>query len=1154
VPTFGVTDSDADTSGVSDLAVSTVTGNILIAEHNQNKVGVFAPDPAQGGVLVTHFDAYGAAAMDPQNIAVDPGNDALYVADASGNSAFSVARFNSDGQPNPTYTFDPSFAPSTSFSTIAGIAVDPSTHDLLVVDSGANRVVRLAASDGHELSSVEGFQGARTVAAGPSGAFYVVDAAAQSVLRYAADGTLQGALSLPSGAQPSAVTTNPVTGEVAVVVQLHGQVYIDGFAADGTPEFSVRVTEFVSLPGSGATGIAWDAGSDHIYVSTGVGQIATFVPAWQPGVDAPTATTHLNSATVAAEVAPGGGDETTARLEYCPATAACDDYPVSSPPNAFEPGYDASNPWRRGPEHEHLTTTTTIEDELPLSSNATWKVRVFARDTVTNTDNTSATATVDSPLVAPGVTTGLAGSLTDSQAELTGTIDTLGAPTTYHFEYGLTNNYGSRVPVASEAPAGDNRTPRLVSQLLQGLQSGTTYHYRLVATNSVGTAFGADRTFTTVGPDEVAPGRSYEQVTPVDKDGAQVASEAHVQIAPDGSWIAAGTASATSDAEGNRMRQNYMIRRGSDSWSDWREIDAPQNAAPGIFESSTTGVSADGNYALVVSNRILAPGGIEGGGNLYIKDLRTGGYTFVTGAPGNNTYQALANGLANEVVFAAGAPDFSWILFWGQVPLAPGAPSSALYRWSRTGGISIESRVPDTSDPSQTVDSPDVQIPEPYRLSSPTASTDGAVVGFGTTAGVFRRANGATQPLSVSRLPGDAGTLYPAYFDGMSSDGRYVFFHSLYPLTSDTPSAADLNGRYAGYRYDADTGALVFTMATAGGPGIIAIVGMATDGSTIYYDTAQGISVWRNGVVRQVTSEHPIGVMGGYYTTQNGRFFAWTSGDPTALDPQARGDLQAHLFDADTGEQACVSCLADGSPGKRAFFLLNARSIGNTVPRVVTEDGTMFFDTASPLTTSDHNGKRDVYAYRDGRLTLISPGDDTFDATFVGASDDGRDVFFQTDEPLVSQDVDEGTDVYDARIGGGFPGQSPPPASPACVRADCGELGSGSVTAPQAPSSMAAGNRANSHAISLGKVVIGSHAVRITFKASRPGRVTISGRQVVTTRRKLSKPGTYSMSVPLRREAILTRRAHKKLKVALQINLSGGWGSASVKYTRTLGK
>src|SRR5262249_55229015 len=45
--------------------------------------------------------------------------------------------------------------------------------------------------------------------------------------------------------------------------------------------------------------------------------------------------------------------------------------------------------------------------------------------------------------------------------------------------------------------AGNATTDQTVSAALTGLQPGTTYHYRLVATNDTDTATGADHTFTT---------------------------------------------------------------------------------------------------------------------------------------------------------------------------------------------------------------------------------------------------------------------------------------------------------------------------------------------------------------------------------------------------------------------------------------------------------------------------------------------------------------------------------------------------------------------------------------------------------------------------------------------------------------------------------
>ena len=60
-----------------------------------------------------------------------------------------------------------------------------------------------------------------------------------------------------------------------------------------------------------------------------------------------------------------------------------------------------------------------------------------------------------------------------------------------------------------------------------------------------------------------------------------------------------------------------------------------------------------------------------------------------------------------------------------------------------------------------------------------------------------------------------------------------------------------------------------------------------------------------------------------------------------------------------------------------------------------------------------------------GEVHMISPGDDTTDeetkAGLAAMSESGSDIFFFTQKELVGQDVDQLVDVYDARIGGGFP-------------------------------------------------------------------------------------------------------------------------------------
>jgi hypothetical protein len=1116
-------------------------GKIFISQRGQGWVDVFTPDAGSGGIFLARADFNGSAAY-PTNLAVDPADDALYDNDNSFFQGHGFAKEISDGAPTPTYTIDGGFAvaPGLILSP-GGMAVDPTTHDLLAADGASNRIFRLSSSTGALISSFDGsntsagaFRSVGSVAVGPTGTVYVVDAVGGRVEQFSAAGTSTGTLPLPEGAQPAEVTVNQQDGRVAVLFGLGNQSYLEGFTAGGTQTFFARVTGSVSSTSNGLPGygMAWDGGTNRIYVSSGDGNARAFVPASQPGVDPPAATPGPNTAHLTADVDPGG-DDTTARFEYCSATAACGSYPASDP-------NDPANPWQRGPDHPNLTGNGPISDDLPLSSNATWRIRVSANDTVTGTDNTSSTVTFDNPLASPTVTTGAAGALTDSQAELTGTIDTYGGQTSYHFDYGLTSNYGGRIPAVQEAPAGNNRSPRAVAKIVTGLQSGTTYHYRLVAKNGAGESAGADRTFTTAGPDGVAPHRGYEQVTPPDKRGAQVNSTLRVQAAPDGSAIVVNTVASPTDATTTMLNENFLSRRGASDWLDWQQVDAPQSAALGLFEASNAAVSPDFEHALVASNRVLAPGGIAGGGNLYVRDLRTGDYTFVAGAPGIDAYRLLVNIGASQIIYMAGAPDFSWILFWGQasfLPEAAGRP--AIYRWSRTGGLSVESRLPDGSVPSSAV-----QLPGAYQLTFPSSSPDGKVVAF-SNGGVFRRANGQTTAVSVSRIAGDPPDPMPGLFDAMTPDGRFVFFHSHVRLTDDTPSS--LGSHDAAYRYDAVTHDLQFLGEVIDDVGY-EFYGVSDDGQIAYFDGDIGTNVWHDGQLSTVTADRPNVDSQQVYVTANGRYFAWLSA----------GDHQVHRYDERADQSVCVSCPADGGPAKAVDMLYAARSIGNRTNRAVTETGETLFDTASSLVTADHNETRDVYAYTD-RPTLISPGDGPFDAYVVDASDDGKSIFFQTDEGLVSQDTDESSDVYVARVGGGFAAQSPPAPPAPCVRAECGELGSGPVNSPPASSSTTGGStglqRTNQEKVmlSLSRVSFGAKSVRITFRASQRGRVRVTGSRVGTTVRNVAGAGTYSVTVPLGKKARALVRVHKKVKVSLKVSLSGGWGSASAKYSRTLG-
>jgi PKD domain len=111
----------------------------------------------------------------------------------------------------------------------------------------------------------------------------------------------------------------------------------------------------------------------------------------------------------------------------------------------------------------------------------------------TATANAASTASV-SPGKPSAVTQG-ANAVRINGATLNGTVNPDGDATTYSFQFGKTNAYGSGT---RHGTVGSGNSGRQVSASISGLTPGTTYHYRVVAGNSKGTTVGADHTFMTI--------------------------------------------------------------------------------------------------------------------------------------------------------------------------------------------------------------------------------------------------------------------------------------------------------------------------------------------------------------------------------------------------------------------------------------------------------------------------------------------------------------------------------------------------------------------------------------------------------------------------------------------------------------------------------
>ncbi len=109
----------------------------------------------------------------------------------------------------------------------------------------------------------------------------------------------------------------------------------------------------------------------------------------------------------------------------------------------------------------------------------------------------------------PLVNTQDASSVTVSSAVLNATIENLSGeyPISKGFEYGLDTSYGSTVIINGVS------SQRSYAMDVTALAEDTTYHYKSYATNTVGTGFGDDQTFTTASVEEITSFDSIPNIT-----------------------------------------------------------------------------------------------------------------------------------------------------------------------------------------------------------------------------------------------------------------------------------------------------------------------------------------------------------------------------------------------------------------------------------------------------------------------------------------------------------------------------------------------------------------------------------------------------------------------------------------------------------------
>jgi hypothetical protein len=661
-----------------------------------------------------------------------------------------------------------------------------------------------------------------------------------------------------------------------------------------------------------------------------------------------------------------------------------------------------------------------------------------------------------------------------ASARLNARINPNEAATSYHFDYITKAAYdanggnftgASRIPLLNDANVGSGGSPVNVLQFLSGLKSETTYYYRAAAKNSQSGgnyAFGPTNFFTTqpssIGADTCANKvardqqaasflpdcRAWEMVSPIDKNGGQagvpeaIAAGGVSQAAVAGSQITYGSeASFEGGGQGAPPVSQYIATRTAGGWAA-TNINPPLFS--GTYDSEVGGApfqifSPDLARALLlngehcrgegsdcaVANPPLAgtsaPAGYQ---NYYLRNNGSGGYEALLGS-GNSGFLALEPsdfdlelaGIAPELTRGVLSTCAALTANATEVPLGEGCDPAKqnLYLYASGSPLTLVNLLP-----AQSTGTPGAKLGD----QSGAVSADGSRVYWNdkATGHLYLRSGGQTA------LVAEAAT-----FQTASADGAFAFYtkadEHLYRYSTAGASSADL---------------------TPGG-GVEGVLGASSSGDAIYYLDGGGLRRWKSGTTTSAAadadaSNYPPATGTSRVSSDGSRLLFVATAQLTGYDNKDLSsglpDSQVYLYGAAGPTLTCVSCNPTNGRPIGASTIPGAIANGSAEgsleaykPRLLSTNGRrVFFDSADALYLSDTNNSPDAYQWEaqgeggcakaGGCLNLVSDGRTAGGSRFVDASADGSDAFLITNGSLVAADPGA-LDLYDARVGGGFP-------------------------------------------------------------------------------------------------------------------------------------
>jgi hypothetical protein len=514
------------------------------------------------------------------------------------------------------------------------------------------------------------------------------------------------------------------------------------------------------------------------------------------------------------------------------------------------------------------------QEVFGLEPSTTYEARLFATDGTPAPP--SAPVEFTTTAAAPSITEMKAREITQTSALLTGQLNPSNQETSYRFQWGKAAAAGFEHET-SEATLSAAGKAVEVTAPLSGLEEGTAYKFRIVASNPSGTTNGTpDQEFTTLNSFGL-PGRAPEQASandkrPVGRVGQLLDGQIRYQAAADGNSVIFPVLNGLEDATGGGNVE-YLGSRGP-----WPVPWAPtQLTPPALISPIANGVGADTTGRVMYASADLSCQLIESPEPLgevtpELEDDVAHGIKNLFRRNADGTYDLLSpqpEDLKSPSPFHidGASNDCNQVLFDTGNRLLAEAPAAdnGLYEWD-SGSLRLAAIVPGPGAGESVAAGAVAGLGE--VLVAPgdggtytnyhSLSEDGSTVFFtalskkGPDLGkeaIFVR-KGATETLDASQSQ-TAMVDQAAHYAMASADGAEVFFLANYGLASNGTSAGAASCNSGGpsggdgtgcdlYAFDTESKTLSDLSADANiadkkGASVVGVLDASNDGSHIYF-------------------------------------------------------------------------------------------------------------------------------------------------------------------------------------------------------------------------------------------------------------------------------------------------------------------------------